>query len=122
MSRSEQIARLIKGLSTNTPDVEGAAVIDNDGLMIASAMSQDLDEDSVAAMGAALLGLGERIVGELQRGTLQMVMIRGDDGFVIMTRSGPEAVLAVLAAKSAKLGLIFLDASRTAREIGTLLS
>lgn len=122
MSRSEQIARLIKGLATTTPDVEGSAVIDNDGLMIASAMSQDNDDDSVAAMAAALLGLGERIVGELARGEFETVMVRGSTGYVIMARTGPEAVLAVLAAKSAKLGLIFLDVTRTAKEVARLLS
>lgn len=121
MSRTEQISKQIKTLSTNTPDVEGAALIDNDGLMIASALGQDLDEDSVAAMSAALLGLGERIVGELGRGSLEQVMIKGDNGYVILTRSGPDAVLACLAAKGAKLGLIFLDMSRTAKELGRLL-
>ena len=121
MSRTEQISRLIKSLSNTTPDVEGAALIDNDGLMIASALGADLDEDSVAAMGAALLGLGERIVGELGRGDLELVMIRGDAGFVIMTRCGPDAVLACLAAKNAKLGLIFLDISRTAKELSRVL-
>jgi predicted regulator of Ras-like GTPase activity (Roadblock/LC7/MglB family) len=33
MSRAEQITKLIKTLSTTTPDVEAAAVIDNDGLV-----------------------------------------------------------------------------------------
>ncbi|TNE91191.1 MAG: hypothetical protein EP330_05980 [Deltaproteobacteria bacterium] len=121
MSRTEQIAKLVKSLTTNTPDLEGAALIDNDGLMIASALGQDLDEDSVAAMSAALLGLGERIVSELRRGTLEQVMIKGDDGYVILTRSGPDAVLACLAAKGAKLGLIFLDMKRTANELGRLI-
>ncbi|HHO50470.1 MAG TPA: hypothetical protein ENK18_06235 [Deltaproteobacteria bacterium] len=121
VSRSEKLSRLLKGLSTTTPDIEGAAVIDNDGLMIASALQQDSNDDSVAAMSAALLGLSERIVSELQRGSFEMVMIRGDAGFVILTRSGPEAVLAALASESAKLGLIFLDVSRAAKEIARLL-
>jgi predicted regulator of Ras-like GTPase activity (Roadblock/LC7/MglB family) len=121
MSRTEQIAKLVKTLATNTPDVEGAALIDNDGLMIASALGADLDEDSVAAMGAALLGLGERIVQELRRGEFELVMIRGGDGFVIMTRCGNEAVLACLAAPSVKLGLIFLDLKRSAKEMAKLL-
>ncbi len=121
MSRTDQITRLIRSLSTNTPDVEGAAVIDNDGLMIATALSADLDEDSVGAMGAALLGLGERIVAELERGDFELVMIRGGDGFVIITRCGPDAVLACLAAPRAKLGLIFLDLKRAAKELAKLL-
>ena len=56
MSRVEAITRSLKSLSTNTPDVEAAGVIDNDGLVIASAMPQDIDDDSVAAMSAAPRG------------------------------------------------------------------
>lgn len=121
MSKSDQLAKILKTLSTTTPDVEGAAVIDNDGLMIASALSSDLDEDSVAAMSAALLGLGERIVAELKRGAFEMVMIRGSAGYTILVRAGEGAVLAALTTKNAKLGLIFLDVSRAAAEIGRQL-
>ncbi|MBX2804067.1 MAG: roadblock/LC7 domain-containing protein [Myxococcales bacterium] len=121
MSRTDQVLKQIKTLSTNTPDVEAAAIVDNDGLMIASALPADMDDDSVAAMGAALLGLGERITDELARGDFQMVMVRGDSGYLILVRCGPEAVLSVLAAKGAKLGLIFLDVSRAAKEVARLL-
>ena len=121
MSRSEQIAKLVKNLTNTTPDLEGAALIDNDGLMIASALSSDVDEDSMAAMGAALLGLGDRIVSELDRGDFQMVMLKGSDGIVVMVRSGDNAVLAALASKKAKLGLVFLDVQRTATELARLL-
>lgn len=121
MSRAEQVLKEIKTLTTNTPDVEAAAIIDNDGLMIASALPSDMDDDSVAAMGAALLGLGERSTQELARGEFEMVMVRGDDGILVMTRCGMDAVLAVLTSKKAKLGLIFLDLSRTAKEVARLL-
>lgn len=121
MSRAETITKLIKNLSTTTPDVEAAAVIDNDGLVIASALPADVDDDSVAAMSAALLGIGERIVSELKRGNFELVMVRGDAGYLILARCGPDAVLALLASKSAKLGLIFLDAARAAKEIARQL-
>ena len=121
MSRSQQINSLVKQLTNTTPDLEGAALIDHDGLMIAAALSSDVDEDSMAAMGAALLGLGERIVGELARGDFQMVMLRGTEGLVILVNAGDNGVLAALASKKAKLGLIFLDVQRTAEELGRLL-
>ena len=54
MSRSEQISKLLKNLSTTTPDIEAAAVVDNDGLMIASVLPGDVEDDRVAAMSAAL--------------------------------------------------------------------
>jgi len=121
MSRTEKITSLIKGLTSTTPDLEGAALIDNDGLMIAAALGSDVDEDSMAAMGAALLGLGERIVGELSRGDLDMIMLRGTDGLVVLVRAGENGVLAALASRRAKLGLIFLDVQRTASELANLL-
>lgn len=121
MSRAETITKLIKTLSTTTPDVEAAAVIDNDGLVIASALPADVDDDSVAAMSAALLGIGERITAELKRGSFDLVMVRGTDGFLILARCGPDAVLALLTSKGAKLGLIFLDAARAAKEIARQL-
>ena len=121
MSRSDTINRQLRTLSTNTPDIEGAALVDNDGLMIASALSQDVDDDSIAAMSAAQLGISERIVSELGRGDVELVMTRGTNGFVILTRCGDEAVLTVLTTASAKLGLVFLDIKRAAKELAKLL-
>lgn len=122
MSRAEQVVKEIKTLTTNTPDVEAAAVIDNDGLMIASALPAEADDDAVAAMGAALLGMGERVSQELARGDFKMVMVRGDQGYLLLVRSGTDSVLSVLTSEQAKLGLIFLDVNRTAREVGRLLN
>ncbi|MCC6623633.1 MAG: roadblock/LC7 domain-containing protein [Deltaproteobacteria bacterium] len=121
MSRADNITKLIKTLATGTPDVEASAVIDNDGLMIASALGPDVDDDAVAAMSAALLGIAERIARELRRGEFEMVMTRGTEGYVIIVRCGREAVLSVLTSKSAKIGLIFMDVRRAALELGKLL-
>lgn len=121
-SRSEQITKLIKTLSSTTPDVEGAAVVDNDGLMIASALRADIEDDRIAAMSAALLGMSERIVRELGRGQFSLVMLRGSEGYTILTRCGADSVLILLATDAAKLGLVFLDISRAAKEIGRLLA
>ena len=87
MSRAEQMTRIIRNLSTTTPDIEAAAVVDNDGLMMASSLPQDVEDDAVAAMSAALLGMSERIVSELGRGQFELNMIRGDKGFTILTRA-----------------------------------
>jgi len=122
MSRAEKKNRAIRNLSTTTPDVEAAAVVDNDGLMMASSLPQDIDEESVAAMSAALLGISERISGELGRGDFQLNLVRGDNGLTLMTRCGPDAVLVVLTTPKAKLGLLFLDVKRTAAELAGVLS
>lgn len=121
MSRTDNLNRTLRGLSTTTPDVEAAAIVDNDGLVLASSLPSDMEEDSVAAMSAALLGISERISGELGRGDLEMTMIRGGNGYVVLTRAGEDSVLMVLTTKRAKLGLIFLDVKRTSAEIARIL-
>jgi predicted regulator of Ras-like GTPase activity (Roadblock/LC7/MglB family) len=84
---------------------------------IASALPNDVEEDRVSAMSAAMLSLGERISQELGRGGLEQVYIKGGEGFVILTSIGQEAVLTALAREQAKLGLIFLEMRRAAQDL-----
>src|SRR5690348_7079781 len=116
-SRTEEMVRHLKALQMNTPDIEASAVVSVDGLIMASALPSDVEEDRVSAMSAAMLSLGERIAIELGRGTLDQVFIRGEYGYVLLMAVGTEAVLTALARKEAKLGLVFLDMRRTAAEL-----
>ena len=120
-SRTEDMVRLLKELQVTTPDVEASAVVSVDGLIIASALPADVEEDRVSAMSAAMLSLGERIASELRRGTLDQVFVRGEEGYVLLMAVGEEAVLTALARKNAKLGLVFLDMKRTAEALLRLL-
>ena len=120
-SRTEQMVARLKDLQVSTPDVEASALVSVDGLIIASALPPDVEEDRVSAMSAAMLSLGERIAGELGRGVLDQVYVRGANGYVILSAVGEEAVLTVLARKDAKLGLVFLDMRRAAEDLGRLI-
>jgi predicted regulator of Ras-like GTPase activity (Roadblock/LC7/MglB family) len=120
-SRTEQMVGRLKDLQVGTPDIEASAVVSVDGLIIASALPPDVEEDRVSAMSAAMLSLGERIAGELGRGLLDQVYIRGANGYVILSAVGEEAVLTVLARKDAKLGLVFLDMRRAAEDLSRLI-
>ncbi|MEI6776212.1 roadblock/LC7 domain-containing protein [Candidatus Viridilinea mediisalina] len=120
-SRTEEMVRHLKALSMNTPDIEASAVVSVDGLIMASALPSDVEEDRVSAMSAAMLSLGERIANELRRGQLDQVFVRGEDGYVILMAIGEEAVLTALAQSRAKLGLVFLDMRRTANELINLV-
>lgn len=120
-SRIEELADLLKNLEAITPDIEASAVVSVDGLMIASALPRDVEEDRVAAMSAAMLSLGERTANELARGELSEVYVKGESGYVVLMASGENAVLTALARKDAKLGLVFLDMKRTAEEVAKLV-
>ena len=120
-SRSELMVDRLRDLQASTSDVEASAVVSVDGLIMASALPAAVEEDRVSAMSAAMLSLGERIAGELRRGVLDQVYIKGNHGYVLLTAVGQEAVLTVLARQGAKLGLIFLDMRRAAEDLSVLL-
>lgn len=120
-SRTELMVARLRDMQAASPDIEASAVVSVDGLIMASALPADVEEDRVSAMSAAMLSLGERIAMELGRGSLEQVYIRGGNGFVILTAVGEEAVLTALAREQAKLGLIFLEMRRAAEELERLV-
>jgi hypothetical protein len=111
----------LRDLQASSPDIEASSVVSVDGLTIASALPQGVEEDRVAAMSAAMLSLGERIASELGRGALDQVYIKGQQGYVILMSVGEDAVLTALAREQAKLGLIFLDMRRAITALSKLI-
>ena len=120
-SRTQLMADRLRELQSSSPDIEGSAIVSVDGLTIASSLPENVEEDRVSAMAAAMLGLGEKISRELGRGGLNQVYIKGDAGYVIIMSIGEEAVLTALARDHAKLGLIFLDMRRAAEDLSKLI-
>ncbi len=120
-SRTDQMVARLRDMQAASPDIEASAVVSVDGLIMASALPADVEEDRVSAMSAAMLSLGERISMELGRGSLEQVYIKGGNGYVILTAVGSEAVLTALAREQAKLGLIFLEMRRAAEDLARVV-
>jgi predicted regulator of Ras-like GTPase activity (Roadblock/LC7/MglB family) len=121
-SLSDQMVSRLHDMQAATPDIIASAVVSVDGLIIASALPNDVEEDRVSAMSAAMHSLGERIAIELGRGMLDEVYIRGEEGLVLLTAVGKEAVLTALTREEAKLGLIFLEMRRAAEDLAKVVA
>ena len=87
-SRTELMVDRLQDLQAGTPDVEASAVVSVDGLIMASSLPSNVDEDRISAMSAAMLSLGDRIAEELRRGRLQRVYIEGSDGIIVLMAVG----------------------------------
>ena len=119
-----KVARLdgvLTELITAASGITAAAVVSFDGLMMASALPEDLDEDRVAAMSAALLSLGEQATNGFGCGNLDQLFAEGDDGYVVMLSARDEAVLTAVADREAKLGFILYEMRRAADRIADVL-
>ncbi len=119
-SRIDRIVAQLERMRALSSDIEAAAVISIEGLTVASSIGDEVDEERLGAMSAAMQALGERIADELGRGTLDQVMIQGDAGYALLMPLDENSVLCALAGQEAKLGLVYLDMRRaltTLREL-----
>ena len=121
MSRLDELNQILRNLQAQTPEVEASALISDDGLIIASALPQHVEELRVAGIASVLLSLGQRATNELGRGEPDEIIIRGAQGYVIMVAATPGTLLLLLAGRDAKLGLVFLDVGRAVQQIKKIL-
>lgn len=120
-SKAHRLASALDDFIRSSPDVEAAAVVSFDGLPMASALPDTMEEDRVGAMSAALLSLGEQAAIGLGRGQLNQVFVEGEHGFVFLMSAKDQAVLAAVARRTAKIGFMLFEMRRAAGTIGDVL-
>jgi len=112
---------ILSGLNSSSDHIEASAVMSRDGLSVASVLGKGVDSDRLGAMCAALLGLADTTAKELNRGTLKQVLLHGSNGFMLITHVGSKAVLAVASKPGTNLGMVFVEAKKTAKKIEAVI-
>lgn len=120
-SKAERLAEALSDFLHTSPNAEAAAVVSFDGLTMASALPDDIDEERMGAMSAALLGLGEQAALGLGRGELHQIFVEGDEGFVFLMSARDQAVLAAVTDHAAKIGFVLYEMRHAADRIGAIL-
>lgn len=114
----EKLVMRLQGL------IEIAAVVTLEGLPIThypEKLPPEVDSTRIAAMTAALLSLGERAMMEVGQGELTRIFVEGNSGYLMSVQAGNKAVLTVSAKNDLKLGLLFHDMKKTAKNLGEIL-
>ncbi len=102
------------------PEISSVFIVSAEGLPIAHALPQGVDETRIAAMTSALLSLSERAIIEIGKGDFDQLYIKGREGYFIVMQAGPNAVMALSTTKEARLGLILLDCRRMCEKIAKM--
>jgi len=120
-AKEKELVELLMGL-TNYADLDAIAVISKQGVKLAYFATEDseVDPDLMAAMSAALLSTGEMAAGNLELNELYEVIVRGKDGFVVLSHAG-EFLLMGSAKDLTSMGLAVTQMRKYAREVGDLL-
>lgn len=118
--RIEKMNSVLRQLRSSLQEIEAAVLISSDAMALASDISDESDEEMISALSASVLSMGERAANDLKRGILDQVYIKGDQGYLLIVHCGPDALLSLLVKPEAKLGVVFMEAKRTAEELSKL--
>ncbi|GIH09154.1 hypothetical protein Rhe02_72210 [Rhizocola hellebori] len=110
----------LRELRVRLPHILGVLVASIDGLLIAQD-TPDVEPETMAAMSAAQLGLGQQMVAAVNSGGFRDTVTTGTDGYVATFAAGPSALLSVIAGPELNVGRLHHEARPVAARIGELL-
>ncbi|MGM0686539.1 MAG: roadblock/LC7 domain-containing protein [Promethearchaeati archaeon] len=119
--KEEELVELLMGL-TSYADMDAIAVVSKQGVKLAyfATEESDADPDLMAAVSAALLVQGEMATDKLNLNELYEVIVRGEDGFVVLSHAGDFLIMGS-AKDITSMGLAVTQMRKYAKEIGRLL-
>ena len=117
--RLDTLEKRLDEFISSVPGIEGGVVITYDGLIVARRLKPGIDEIAVAAMGAALLSVSQRVVRELNKGQFDNVVLTSSDGLIIVTTLTDDLLLLVITSPDAKLGLVNYELKKLRSQILT---
>lgn len=119
-----QLATMLESIESKT-ELEGCAIISSTGLRIAhadSTVGPSIDADLYSASPAALLSLGNTVTMQLEYGDVTEIVVRGTNGYSIITASRDVPFILLSTSKKAyKLGYFFQILRKTYRLASELL-
>ena len=102
----EQVREKLKEL-TRENNLDGLILADAEGLPIVSYLAEEnMDEETLAAAGAAIFSAGLMTVNDANKKGLSQVVLDSPDGYIIYTQVSDDYVLGIIAPPNAKLGVL----------------
>ncbi len=107
---------------SHVSDIKAAAVVRRDGLVITHTLPDGVDPKIVAAMTAAIVGTSEMATLQLAQGRFTRAIIESDEGKLLSTGAGEEALLVTLVYSDANLGLVLMAMEKAAKRVEEILA
>jgi uncharacterized protein len=121
VTRTESLRELLDSSVQLVPGVAGMLAARTDGRALAYCV-ETKDPGALAALSAAALQLGQRLVDVLGTGGFDELTVRSPAGYVTIYAAGPHTILVVLSHRTANLARVHLGARTVATRITELRS
>lgn len=120
-SKSEQVQAILRNVVQNSSDITGAAVVDRDGLLLASVFNGAVDGNRIAAVSAGLMSLATRSAQQMGQGEVNQTLIQAKEGNIVAMKAGSQASFVALTGTGINLGMVFLECRDAANSIAEVL-
>jgi uncharacterized protein len=121
-TRQQELMSVLERLAANlSSDISGTVAVSNDGIILASRMSSDVNADRVGAVAATMIGVTKRVAGELRIGVTEEAIIKANNGYFLVMPAGEQALLAISLRQGANLGMVRIEARDAASAISRVL-
>lgn len=125
LTRQDEIQKGLDELRSSIPGLEAAVLSTFDGLVLASSSILSEEPSKLAALGAAMLSLGQRVTATYAAGDAMEIDLNGSDGRVIFFRVAGRAILAVSAtlnpSSGVNMGLVLLESRNFVQKLARKL-
>ncbi len=113
----EKIEAILQDLIKKVPQIRAAAVANMEGIVMASELGGEINEENFGAISAALVGLGDTVLSELKGGSLSEVYVKGKERMLLLYRISKDYLLALSITTDASLGLLLVEVRKAAKLI-----
>ncbi|MFF8190787.1 roadblock/LC7 domain-containing protein [Streptomyces bobili] len=121
MAVEAEVLNELHRLRTRMPRLTEALAASADGFVLAQDMP-GVQPEGLAALTAAALGVGRRMVDLTASGEFCELLVRGAGGYVATYAAGPSAILTLLADDRANVGRLHLEGRRSGAHIAGLMA
>ena len=112
----ERLKDILRRMGEKVPGLEGAMVVDEDGLVVAR-WGVIPQEELMGGVIAALVGMAKRSLDQLGTGKRDWMAIHGTKKKVFLWEVDPKATLVAIASPEATTGLVLTVAQGAIKEI-----
>ncbi|MFP3853257.1 MAG: roadblock/LC7 domain-containing protein [Anaerolineales bacterium] len=117
-TRQSELERVLNNLAADLPDPLWVALVDDQGLVLACVPEQPVvEEDRVSAMTAAVVTMGERVLREVEGGSLRFANIAGSKRQYLMVLLNQNRLLSIGLAPRVTAQATFKPLSRWVPEL-----
>ena len=104
--KTEPLTQVLKNYVKISDDILGCAIVDSDGLIIASTFSSDLEDLTIGALTALLHSLGEKIHKEFETGFFKNATLQIQTQILIFTEIEEQKILTTILKENSSIDAI----------------